>query len=175
MAPHTIAVAGKGGVGKTTTCGMLIDTTGDCDVLRRGGVPTVAGDNFFSYFGKLISLDNCRRAVESGDIRLAFQNCAGGSINLFGDGQPADVPRWSGLTVEEVTEYLTGAGEYKARLTDGTNYSDYCYFEVVNTNVTASLDGNNLTVNFSSSNASPRCVKHPLITQITASAPARFA
>ena len=23
--PHTIAVAGKGGVGKTTTCGMLID------------------------------------------------------------------------------------------------------------------------------------------------------
>lgn len=89
------------------TCGMLIDTTGDCDVLRRGGVPTVAGDNFFSYFGKLISLDNCRRAVESGDIRLAFQNCAGGSINLFGDGQPADVPRWSGLTVEEVTEYLT--------------------------------------------------------------------
>ena len=25
MAPHTIAVAGKGGVGKTTTCGMLIN------------------------------------------------------------------------------------------------------------------------------------------------------
>ena len=25
MATHTIAVAGKGGVGKTTTCGMLID------------------------------------------------------------------------------------------------------------------------------------------------------
>ena len=25
MAPHTIAVAGKGGVGKTTTCGMMID------------------------------------------------------------------------------------------------------------------------------------------------------
>ena len=25
MATHTIAVAGKGGVGKTTTCGMMID------------------------------------------------------------------------------------------------------------------------------------------------------
>lgn len=59
----------------------------------------------------------------------------------------------------DVTNYLTGAGEYKARLTDGTNYSDYCYFEVVNTNVTASLDGGNLTVNFSSSNASPLYVK----------------
>ena len=31
MAPHTIAVAGKGGVGKTTTCGMMID------YLCRGG------------------------------------------------------------------------------------------------------------------------------------------
>ena len=34
--PHTIAVAGKGGVGKTTTCGMLIDylvNTGKSPVL----------------------------------------------------------------------------------------------------------------------------------------------
>ena len=88
------------------TCGMLIDTTGDCDVLRRGGVPTVAGDNFFSYFGKMITLDTCRKAAETGDIRLAYTGVAGGNINLFGDGQPADVPRPSGLTVEEVTEYL---------------------------------------------------------------------
>ena len=88
------------------TCGMLIDTTGDCDVLRRGGVPTVAGDNFFSYFGKMITLDTCQKAIDKGDIRLAFTGISGGNINLFGDGQPADVPRPSGLTVEEVTEYL---------------------------------------------------------------------
>ena len=30
----------------------------------------------------------------------------GGNINLFGDKQPKDVPKWSGLTVEEVTDYL---------------------------------------------------------------------
>ena len=30
----------------------------------------------------------------------------GGSVNLFGDGQPADVPRWSGLTAEEVSDYI---------------------------------------------------------------------
>lgn len=59
----------------------------------------------------------------------------------------------------DVTSYLNGAGEYKARLTDGTNYSDYCYFEVVDTNVTASMSGGNLIVSFSSSNASPICVK----------------
>lgn len=88
------------------SCGMLIDTTGDCDVLRRGGVPTVAGENFFSYFGKMITLESCRTAVETGDIRQAYKSVSGGSINLFGDKQPEGVPRWSGLTVEEVTDYL---------------------------------------------------------------------
>ena len=39
--PHTIAVAGKGGVGKTTTCGMLIDYL--CKK-RRGPVLVVDAD-----------------------------------------------------------------------------------------------------------------------------------
>lgn len=87
-------------------CKILIDTTGDCDVLRRGGVPTVAGQNYFTYSGKKISLETCKKAIEAGDIRLAFGGVSGGNINLWGDNQPADMPRWSGLTVEEVTDYL---------------------------------------------------------------------
>lgn len=59
----------------------------------------------------------------------------------------------------DVTSYLTGAGEYKARLTDGTNHSDYCYFEVVGTNVSTALNSGKLTVNFSSANATPLFVK----------------
>ena len=88
------------------TCAMLIDVTGDCDVLRAGGVPTVAGANFYTYVGKLITLDSCQKAVEKKDIERAFTNVSGGNINLFGDKQPKDVPKWSGLTVEEVTDYL---------------------------------------------------------------------
>ena len=37
--PHTIAVAGKGGVGKTTTCGMLIDY-----LCRKGDGPVLVVD-----------------------------------------------------------------------------------------------------------------------------------
>ena len=87
-------------------CKMLIDTTGDCDVLRRGGVPTVAGKNFYTYGVSAISFDSMRQAIELGDIRKAYYRISGGDINLFGDHQPADVPQWSGLTVEEVTDYL---------------------------------------------------------------------
>lgn len=87
-------------------CRVLIDTTGDCDVLRRGGVPTVAGENFFTFSAKMVTLDGCRRALESGDIGKIYDGISGGGINLFGDGQPDDVPRWSGLSAEEVTDYI---------------------------------------------------------------------
>lgn len=87
-------------------CKMLIDTTGDCDVLRRAGVPTVAGKNYFTYIGKMISLATCKAAIDNQDIFYAFSTFSGGDINLWGDKQPEDMPRWSGLTVEEVTDYL---------------------------------------------------------------------
>ncbi len=95
----------KGGT-EFYACKTLIDTTGDCDVLRRAGVPTVAGENYYTYLGKKISLASCKKAVEKNDIKFAFEGISGGNINLWGDDQPDDVPKWSGLTVDEVTDYL---------------------------------------------------------------------
>ena len=89
------------------TCDMLLDVTGDCDLLRAGNIPTVAGQNYYIYVGKYITLDTCKAAVEQGDIGKAVTGMCGGNINLFGDRQPDDIPRWSGLTAEEVTDYLT--------------------------------------------------------------------
>lgn len=85
---------------------VVIDTTGDCDVLRRGGVPTVSGQNFFTYVGKMITMASCEKAVKEKNIYHAFETVTGGDINLFGDNHPADVPKWSGLSAEEVTDYL---------------------------------------------------------------------
>ncbi len=87
-------------------CRVLIDTTGDCDVLRRGGIPTVSGENFFTFSAKMVTLDSCKQAIESNDIRNIYKSISGGKVNLFGDNQPDDVPRWSGLSAEEVTDYI---------------------------------------------------------------------
>lgn len=86
---------------------MVIDAAGECGVLRRGGVPTVAGGNFFTHSPKYITLDGCKEAVETADISRTYKgrSVGGGGINLYG-GQPDDIPRWSGLTVEEVNDYL---------------------------------------------------------------------
>ncbi len=100
-----VTTESKGGT-EYYECKMLIDTTGDCDLLRRAGVPTVEGKNYFTYIGRKITLDTCREALESGDIRRVYKNYGGGGINLWGDGQPEDIPTWSGLSADDVTDYL---------------------------------------------------------------------
>lgn len=85
---------------------MVIDTTGDADILRRSGVPTVKGKNFFTYIGKGITLESCQRAVDTKNIFNVYTRLTGGDINLYGDNQPEDIPLWSGTTVEDVTDYL---------------------------------------------------------------------
>lgn len=48
-----------------------------------------------------------------------------------------------------------GYGKYKARLTNGNDNSDYTYFEIVDTNLSASYSNGQLTINFSSANGEP--------------------
>ena len=88
------------------TCSMLVDTTGDADLLRAAGVPIRRGENFFTYCTKMVTLDSCKKAIEANDIDKIYSHLSGGGINLYGDNQPADIPRWSGLTVEEVNDYF---------------------------------------------------------------------
>lgn len=46
-------------------------------------------------------------------------------------------------------------GKYKARLTDGTNTTDYTYFEVIDITFTATKSGNTVTAFFSSNEGTP--------------------
>ena len=86
--------------------GMVIDTTGDADILRRSGIPTVNGQNYFSYFGKAITIDSCKKAAESGNILDAYTGVCGGNANLYGGNHMEGVPKYAGVTVEDVSDYL---------------------------------------------------------------------
>ncbi|MDY3846379.1 MAG: FAD-dependent oxidoreductase [Eubacteriales bacterium] len=85
----------------------IIDATGDCDVLRRAGVPVIPGKNYFTYYGKKVTLKSAQTTAEKSDMRYLCDNIFAGDISLYGKGQPENIPLWSGLTVEEVTDYLT--------------------------------------------------------------------
>ncbi len=51
--------------------GVVVDATGDADILFRAGVPTVQGINYFSYLAYGIDVEHCRQAAETGRIEKA--------------------------------------------------------------------------------------------------------
>lgn len=89
-------------------CGakVIIDTTGDGDILYRAGVPIIQGKNFFTYIGKQITLDSCRRAADSGKINYAYAAITGGHSTLYGKGHPEGMRYFDGTTADDVTDYL---------------------------------------------------------------------
>ena len=95
-----------------TGCGfyggkIIIDTTGDADVLFRASVPTVQGKNYHTYLTMGANLESCRIAAESGDIaKLYGYKYSGGVANLYGGNQPEGKPTRDGTTAEDITEYV---------------------------------------------------------------------
>ena len=87
-------------------CRELIDTTGDADLLRRSGMPTVEGINIHSYFCKMITLDGCRKALEKNDIQYAYSIWFGHFNDIYGKDSNVKPKTWVGLTAEDVTDYL---------------------------------------------------------------------
>lgn len=86
--------------------GVVIDTTGDADLLYRAGAPTVQGGNYFTYIGMAIDIEHCRRAAQSGRIQDAYCGISGGHANLYGGGQPEGRPLISGVDAREITRYI---------------------------------------------------------------------
>ena len=86
--------------------GVVVDATGDADVLHRAGVPTVQGLNYFIYAAAGISLESCKKTVESGSIRAAEVAFSGGKASLYGTNHPEGMKRFEGTTAQSVTEFL---------------------------------------------------------------------
>ena len=86
--------------------GVVIDATGDADLLYRAGVPTVQGGNYFTYLGTAIDIEHCRRAAQSGRIQDALYGISGGHANLYGGGHPEGMPLIGGVDAHEITRYI---------------------------------------------------------------------
>lgn len=85
---------------------MIVDATGDADVLFRAKVPTFQGKNYFTYFGKLLTLESCKNAVEQRNILHSYCTCSGGIANLYGGNHPEGMKFFTGTSAEDVTEFM---------------------------------------------------------------------
>lgn len=91
---------------RTVEASVFIDTTGDSDLCCRAGAPVEAGLNYFSYFGRKVTLESCARAVAEKNIAKVYESCAGGIASLWGDNQPKDRRLYVGGDPDDVSEYL---------------------------------------------------------------------
>lgn len=94
---------------------VIIDCTGDADIMYRAGVPCEAGLNWLTYIAYQSTMETIDDAKCKNSMQYASYWRNSGS-DLFGNGHPQDVDRVSGLTAEEVT-YFVRAG--RQRLLDG--------------------------------------------------------
>lgn len=106
---------------------MFIDATGDADLLKRAGVPTVDGKNYFTYFAYGMDLKSIEKALAEKNIGIATRHIAGGNADLSGGGQPVGRKLYTGVTKEEVTEYIL---ENQKVLYDSIKGFDKNYFDL---------------------------------------------
>lgn len=85
---------------------MFIDATGDADLCKFAGAPTVDGENYYTYIAFGATLESCRRAAEESSIGKLYTNFNGGKSTLYGQFHPEGMKKFGGTTGEEVTEYV---------------------------------------------------------------------
>ena len=100
-----VVIENKSGKGYYTAS-MFVEATGDCDLLRRIGIPTLKRGNYHTYLGQKISLNSCKKAVDAGNIKHAITCVSGGGISLYGTNQPIDIALYDGTDADEVNRYL---------------------------------------------------------------------
>ncbi len=84
---------------------MVVDATGDADVLYRAGVPTVQGNNFHTYSLIGANMRSLESAYTHQDFGKLQTNYHGGASNLYGGGHPEGKPFWKGTDGWDVTNY----------------------------------------------------------------------
>ncbi|MEN6314821.1 MAG: FAD-dependent oxidoreductase [Clostridiaceae bacterium] len=87
---------------------VVIDCTGDADVFDRAGAPCMEGKNYLTFISHATTVELADKAVKNNNI-LNLRKWETVGSNLYGKGHPEGMKLFTGLTGEEVTEYvLTG-------------------------------------------------------------------
>lgn len=90
------------------TAGMVIDATGDAELLCKAGLPCEVQENLLTYVAHMIRLAALPQQLEREDAYQLRERRSIGA-NAWGKGHPEGVKTFLGTTAEEITEYiLTG-------------------------------------------------------------------
>jgi len=85
---------------------IIVDTTGDADILYRAGVPTQQGANFFTMCSLGTDIEACKKTADTKDMRYLMSYYFGGKADLYGGNHPEGMPKFTGTTKESVTDFV---------------------------------------------------------------------
>ncbi len=118
-----------------------------------------AGDYAAFAEGDIIHLNARRNSVYTG-VELYKDDVLLQTIDITGLSADTIVtPNTEDWVDVNLTTLNLSYGKYKARMTDGTNKTDYTYFEVIGITMSATKSGNTVTIAFGSSNGTPVSVE----------------
>lgn len=122
-------------------------------------IMTFAGDYAAFAEGDTIYLNARRNSVYTG-VELYKNDTLLQTIDITGLSADTIVTPNTGDWVKvNLTTLNLAYGKYKARLTDGTNTTDYTYFEVIDITLSAVKSGNNVVVTIGSTEGVPTGLK----------------
>jgi hypothetical protein len=84
---------------------VVVDTSGDADVMARAGAECADGSNWLSYWTYFTDLDRMGKAVESGDVRLGIDLRAFG-VSLGKESLPGEPGAYRGIDAAQVTRFI---------------------------------------------------------------------
>jgi hypothetical protein len=85
---------------------VVVDATGDADLLFRAGVPCTTGKNYLTYIGHGCNRASMEKALARED--MVWLNARGFSVgsDLNGNGHPEGMPLFEGVDGELVSRYI---------------------------------------------------------------------
>lgn len=88
----------------------VVDATGDATLYAQAGLPTVCGTNYLTYWAHGYSAENIQQYHESENKSMnTMRKWRKAGSNMAGKGHPEGMEMLSGVTSEEITEFvLTG-------------------------------------------------------------------
>ena len=120
-----------------------------------GDIMCYAGDYAAFAEGDTIYLNARRNSVYTG-VELYKDDVLLQTIDITGlDADTIVTPNDEDWVAVNLTTLNLTYGKYKARLTDGTNTTDYTYFEVIDITMSAVKSGDNVVVSFASNEGTP--------------------
>ena len=102
---------------------VVIDATGDASIMHRAGVPCKEGKNYMSYIVHDVTFDKVNEDLAANKA-WAIRNWVNAGSDMYGNGQPEEMPLVSGTSAKDVTDYmLTGKRRMLERIKGRDRYS----------------------------------------------------